>query len=62
MATPTYQMMEIKSVQEKKNLSWLFGADRIIRPSGSLFGITRQSLVMPNSDARMDFYIRTSHP
>ena len=31
-----------------KNLSWLFGADRKIRPSGSLFGITRQSLVTIN--------------
>ena len=33
-----------------------------IRPSGSLFGITRQNLVMPNSDPRTDFSIRTSHP
>ena len=40
---------------KKKNLSWLFGADRNIRPSGSLFGITRQSLVMPYSDPRTDF-------
>ena len=46
----------------KKNLSWLFGADRKIRPSGSLFGITRQILVMPNSDPRMDFSIRISYP
>ena len=30
--------------------------------SGSLFGITRQNLVMPNSDPRTDFSIRTSHP
>ena len=42
---------------KKKNLSWLFGADRKIRPSGTLFG-----LVMPNSDPRTDFSIRTSHP
>ena len=39
---------------KKKNLSWLFCADRKIGPSGSLFGITRQSLVMPNSDPRTD--------
>ena len=32
---------------QEKNPSRLFGADRKIRPSGSLFGITRQSLVMP---------------
>ena len=30
----------------EKNPSRLFGADRKIRPSGSLFDITRQSLVM----------------
>ena len=35
---------------QKKNLSWLLGADRKICSSGSLFGITRQSPVMPNSD------------
>ena len=29
--------------------------DRKIRPSGSLSGITQQSLVMPNSDPRIDF-------
>ena len=46
---------------KKKNLSWLFGADRKIGPSGSLFDITRQSLVMPNSDPRTDFCIRTSY-
>ena len=42
--------------------SWVFGANRKIRLSGSLFGITRRSLVMPNSDPRTDFSIRTSHP
>ena len=47
---------------KKKNLSWFFGADRKIRPSGSLFGITPQSLVMPNSDPRADFSVSTSHP
>ena len=51
-----------RKVCKKKNLSWLFGTDRKIRPSGSLFGITRHSLVMPNSDPRTDFSIRTSHP
>ena len=47
---------------QEKNLSWLFGADRKIRPSGSLFGITQKSLVMPNIDPRTDFSICTSHP
>ena len=32
---------------QEKNPSRLLGTDRKIRPSGSLFGITRQSLVMP---------------
>ena len=49
-----------RKVCKKKNLSWLFGTDRKIRPSGSLFGITRQSLVMPNSDTRRDCSVRTS--
>ena len=39
-----------------------FGADRKICASGSLFGITLQSLVMPNSDPRTDRSIRTLHP
>ena len=47
---------------KKKNLSWLFGVDRKIRPLGSLFGITRLSLVMLNSDPRTEFSIHTSHP
>ena len=51
-----------QKVYKKKNLSWVFGVDRKIGRSGSLFGITRQSLVMPNSDSRTDFTIRTSHP
>ena len=51
-----------QTVCKKKNLSWLFGADRIIRTSGLLFGITRQSLVMPKSDPRTEFSIHTSHP
>ena len=49
-----------RKVCKKKNISWLYGADRKIRPSGSLFGITRQSVVMSNSDTRTDFSIRTS--
>ena len=49
-------------VCKKKNLSWLFGVDRKIRPSWSLFGITRRSLVMPNSNPRgTNFSIHTSH-
>ena len=51
-----------QKVCKKKKLSWLLGADRKIGPSESLFGITQQSLVMPNSDPRTDFSIRTSHP
>ena len=51
-----------RKVCKKKNLkSWLFGADRKNRPSGSLFGITLQSLVMPNSDPGTDFSIHASH-
>ena len=61
-----HSFVKIKSwrpkVCQKKNLSWFFGADINIRPSGSLFGITRHSLVMPNSNPRTDFSIRTSHP
>ena len=34
-------------VCKKLNISWLFGADRKICPSGSLFGITRQSSAKP---------------
>ena len=49
-------------VCKKKNPSWLFGADRKIYPSVSLFGFTLRSLVMPNSDPRMDLSIHTSHP
>ena len=51
-----------QKVCKKKNLSWLFGADRKTCPSGSLFGITRQSLMMPDSDPQMYFSVRTSHP
>ena len=40
---------------------WLLGADRKIHPSGSLFGITQQSLVMPNSYPRKGFSVCTSH-
>ena len=46
---------------KKKNISWLFGADRKILPLGSMFGNIWQSLVMPDSDTREDFSIRTSH-
>ena len=35
-------------VCKKENPSWMFSANRKIRPSGSFFGIMRQSLVMPN--------------
>ena len=33
----------------------MFDANRKIRPPGLLFGITRQSLVMPNNDPRDGF-------
>ena len=57
MATPTLKSNAgDRKVCKKKNLSWLSGADRKIRPSGSLFGITPASLMMPNSDPRADFF------
>ena len=63
MATPTLKSNAgDQKVCKKKNLSCFFGADRKIRPSRSLFGITQRSLVMPNIDPRADFSIRTSHP
>ena len=63
MATPTLKSNAgDQKVCKKKNQSWLSGADRKIHPSGSLFGITQQSLVMPNSDPRTDFSIHISHP
>ena len=49
-----------KDMQEKECIMVL-GVDRKICLSGSLFGITRHSLVMPD-DPRMDFSIHTSHP
>ena len=55
-------MLEIKRYARKRIVSWLFDADRKICPSESLFGITQQSLVMPNTDPRKNFSIRTSHP
>ena len=45
-----------QKVYKKKNLSWLFGADRKTRPLGSLF-----CRVMPNSGPRTDFSVGTSH-
>ena len=40
MGTPTLKSnTRDQKVCKKKNLSWLFGADRKIRPLGSLFGI-----------------------
>ena len=53
---------EDHKVWKEKNLSWFFGAGRKIRPSGSLLGITLQSLVIINSDPRTNVSIRTSHP
>ena len=51
MATPTLKLNAgDQKVCKKKNLSWFFGADRKICPLGSLFGITRHSFVMSNSD------------
>ena len=48
-------MLEVKRYARKRILC-LFGSDRKIRPSGSLFGITWQSLVKPNSDPRDGFF------
>ena len=63
MTAPTFKSNDgDHKVCKKKNPSWFFGADRKIRPSGSLLGITRQSLVMTNSDPRTNVSIRTSHP
>ena len=47
-----------KGMQEQESIM----AVGKIRPSGSLFGITCQSLVMRNNDPRTDFSIRISHP
>ena len=56
MTAPTFKSNDgDHKVCKEKNLSWFFGADRKIRPSGSLLGITRQSLVMTNSDPRRMF-------
>ena len=44
--------MEVKRYARKKNPSWLFGTDRKIHPSGSLFGITR-----PNSDPEGQIFL-----
>ena len=41
-ATPTLKSNAGSKGLQDKNLSWLFGADRKIHPSGSLFGITRK--------------------
>ena len=43
-----------QKLYKKKKLSSLFGADTKICPSGSLFGITQQSLVMPNTHPQTD--------
>ena len=57
MALPTLKLnTRDQKVCKKKNLSWLFGVDRKIHPSGSQFSITRHSLVMPNSDPQMFFF------
>ena len=44
-----FKPLQKKSVQEKESIiSERYGSTNL--PLGSLFGITRQSLVMPNSD------------
>ena len=47
---------------QEKGLSWLVDVDRKIRHSGPLFGITLQSLVMPNSEPLTNISIHTAHP
>ena len=62
MAAPTLKSNAgDRKVCKKRNLLWLFYADRKNPSSRSLFGITRHSLVMPNNDLRTDFSSRTSH-
>ena len=51
-----------KGMQEKKKTIMVVWCGCKNPSSGSLFGITRQSLVMPNNDSRTDFSMRTSHP
>ena len=46
-------------IKDYKNLSWVWGADRKIRPSGSLFGITRR--VMPNSNPEGRIFLSAGH-
>ena len=56
MAIPTLKSNAAdQRVCKKMNISWVFGADRKIRPSKSLLSIIRHSLVMPISDPRTDF-------
>ena len=50
MATPTLKSNAgDQRVCKKKNLSWFFGVDKKIRPSGSLFGITPHLSSMKDS-------------
>ena len=60
MVTPTLKSNTgDQTVCKEKNLSWLFGADRKVRPSGSLFRMTQQSLrfFYPNLTPMKDSYI-----
>ena len=59
MATPA---LKSNVGDQKVNKSCLFGANEIICPSGSLFGITQQSIADAKYDRWIDFSIRTSHP
>ena len=48
--------MANQKVCKKEYLSSVYGVDRKIYHSGSLFGITRASLMMPISDPRNRFF------
>ena len=47
--------MEKSKGMKKKYLSWVYGVDRKVRQSGSLFGIIRE-LGIPISDPRDRFF------
>ena len=51
-----------QKVCKKKYLSWVYGVDRKIRHSRSLFGITRQASWCRSVTLVTDFSIHTIHP
>ena len=61
IATSTLKSKAGGQGMREKEFIMVVWCGKKIRSSGSLFGFTRQSLVMPNSDLWTDFSIRTSH-